>query len=325
MKRVAALVAALILLPAMPAFADDHELCRFANDTLTEISGIATSTTHENIVWAHNDSGGGPYVYAVDITNCRIKAKLTLGNTDARDFEAIAVGKDRIWLADIGDNLDSWSNVELLSFKEPKALRDATITPQKYRFTYDDRPHNAEAIMVDPNTNQVWIITKQLAHGSLYKLPNPLSTAHVNIATKLKRQGGLVTDASIAPDASRYVVRDYVDAKLYQGLPPGKKAGEIVLPIQFQGEAITWTADSSALIIASERDRAILQVELPEPDPTPSQTSTGSKQPTPTTSPSPSPEPRPNDTARIVPVLVASVVVLVLLGGFWLLLKRRRM
>mgnify|MGYP006288888233 CR=1 FL=1 len=325
MKRVLALIVALLFLPVVPAFAEDHELCRFANDTLTEISGIATSTTHKDIVWAHNDSGGGPYVYAVDIANCEIKAKLTLGSTDARDFEAIAVGKDRIWLADIGDNLDSWSNVELLSFKEPTQLRDETITPRKYRFTYDDRPHNAEAIMVDPNTNQVWIITKQLAHGSLYALPNPLSTTHLNIATKLKRQGGLVTDASIAPDASTYVVRDYVNAKLYQGLPPGKKSDEIVLPVQFQGEAITWTADSSALIVASERERAILQVELPEPDPTPSPTSTSTKQPKPTSSPSPSPGPRPNDSSAFVPVLIASIGTLVLLGGLWLLLKRRRM
>lgn len=326
MRAVVGLAVSLLLVvPAAPALAEERELCSFSSDTLAEISGIATSTRYDNIVWAHNDSGGGPYVYAVDITDCKIKATITLSGVDARDFEAIAMGKGQIWLGDIGDNLDSWPNVELLSFKEPKELTDQAVTPTTYRFTYEDRPHNAEAIMVDPDSNQVWVITKQLAHGSLYRLPNPLRTDGMNIATKLKRQGGLVTDASIAPDASKYVVRDYVDAKVYADLPPGKKVSEFALPLQLQGEAVTWTADSSALIVASERDRAMLRVDIPEPIPTPTSTSTASPNPNP--KPSPSPKPSPNDQPFPAGLVIGAVAAALGLCGLGLgiaLARRRR-
>ena len=322
MRRVvfAMSIAIALIGLASPAKAEDSELCRFKNDALTEISGIATSTRFEHTVWAHNDSGGGPYLYAVDTTTCKITATITLEGVKARDFEAIAMGDGRIWLGDIGDNLDSWSSVALLTIKEPKDLSDVTVTPTTYRFTYEDRPHNAEALMVDPNTEQVWVITKQLAHGSLYALPNPMRTDQLNIATKVKRQGSLVTDAAISPNARRYVVRDYVNAKLYDGLPPGKKTDQFILPFQIQGEAVTWTADSTALIIASERDRALIRVEVPTPEPTPEPTPTKTATPAPT----PAPNPQPSLPSNLEPVFVASGIAALLIGGVWLILWRQR-
>jgi hypothetical protein len=37
----------------------------------------------------------------------------------------------------------------------------------------------------------------------------------------------------------------------------------IDLPVQPQGEAITWTSDGRALLIASERDDRLIRVEVP--------------------------------------------------------------
>jgi hypothetical protein len=57
--------AAVLLAPAGVARADVTELCRFDGERLAEISGLAYSTLHEGIVWAHNDSGGGARLYAL--------------------------------------------------------------------------------------------------------------------------------------------------------------------------------------------------------------------------------------------------------------------
>ena len=82
---------------------------------------------------------------------------------------------------------------------------------------------------------------------------------------ELSRVGGLITDGAISPDGSRYVLRDYVDARIFSGPPPGEELQRITLPAQPQGEAITWSADGNALLIASEGDDRLLRVEIPSP------------------------------------------------------------
>ncbi len=256
----------LTLLTVMPAAAEDvTRVCRFSDERLTEISGMTVSRLHPDVLWLHNDSSGGPYIYAVSAATCDTIARITVEGIDARDIEAIAAGRDSsgrpvLWIADIGDNLDSWTDVSIHRVREPEQLTDQVVTPQTFKVTYRDRPHNAEALLADPDSSQLWIVTKQLAHGRLYKLPKHLSPDEVNIAKPVQTEGGLVTDGAVSPDGSRYVLRDYINALIFVGLPPGVLDQTISLPIQPQGEAITWTSDGSALLIASERDSRLLRV-----------------------------------------------------------------
>ncbi len=272
MSRLAAavLLAAGTLLGAPGAWAADGvtTVCRFDDARFTEISGMTYSQRHPGVIYLHNDSSGGPRVYAVDARTCRTLATLTIAGIQARDLEAIGSGRDArgrpvLWVADIGDNLDSWPEVRLHRIREPKVLRDRTVTPRTYRFTYSDRPHNAEAILTDPASTQVWVVTKQSARGRVYALPRRPSTSEVNIARPVRREGAFVTDGSVSPDGSRYVLRDYVDATVFTGLPPGRDPLRVYLPLQLQGEAVTWTSDGSALLVAGERDDRLLRVELP--------------------------------------------------------------
>ncbi len=41
-------------------------VCRFDDDRFDEISGMTYSQRHEGVIYLHNDSSGGPLVYAVD-------------------------------------------------------------------------------------------------------------------------------------------------------------------------------------------------------------------------------------------------------------------
>ena len=248
--------------------ADASTVCRFTDSRFTEISGLATSLRHPGVLYLHNDSGDGPSIYAVNASTCATLATLTVRGMDARDAEAIATGRDEqgravIWFADIGDNLDSWPYVRVYEIREPKRLVSRSVKAAAYRFTYGDIPHNAEALLANPARPQLWVVTKQLAHGSLYRLPVPLRAGVVNIARKIRREGGLVTDGSVSPDGLRYVLRDYDDAYVYAGLPPGRMTATIPLPFQLQGEAITWAPDGRSLLIASERDRRLMRVTLP--------------------------------------------------------------
>lgn len=241
--------------------------CTFSDERFTEISGLARSQRFPGVLYLHNDSSNGPYVHAVDERTCRTLATLRVSGSSARDYEAIATGRDAkgrpvIWLGDLGDNNDSWPWVEVLRIQEPTTLRSQTVSARHLRVTYPDMGHNAETLLANPTKPQLWIVTKQLAAWSLYALPVP--PAVVNRAVPLRREDGLITDGSVAPQGDRYVLRTYFDATVFTGLPPGKAGRPFDLPGQFQGEAITWTADGRALLIASERDNRLIRVEIPQ-------------------------------------------------------------
>jgi len=243
-------------------------MCEFTDTRLNEISGMAPSQVHPGVMWVHNDSGDEARLYALRLSDCAVVGELTLRDVSARDFEGLASGVDAqgrpvLWVGDIGDNVDSWSDVSIYRIREPRNLGNRSAQVQRYRFTYEDRPHNAETILADPNSQQLWIVTKQMASGSVYKLPKKLKKGEVNIAKKVGPASGLITDGAVKPDGSGFVLRDYFDAQFYAGLPTGELAEEIQLPAQAQGEAIAWLPGEDALLIASEGDNRLLRVEAP--------------------------------------------------------------
>jgi hypothetical protein len=259
--------------PAGPVSAallvEDEVLCSFESAELAEVSGIALSRQHPGTVWMTNDSGGGPYLYAVDTATCAITARLTLLDVPARDHEALAIGRDAagddvIWVGDIGDNRDSWPYARIHKVVEPQVLVDAEVPVTTYRFTYPDGPRDAEALIADPDRERLWVISKEDGVGGLYRLPRPLSDSLTPMqARKVGDARSQVTDAAMAPDGRRYVVRDYLSAEVFEGRPPGQAQARFGLPLQPQGEAVTWTADGAGLIVASERSGQLIRVDVP--------------------------------------------------------------
>jgi hypothetical protein len=257
-------------------------VCRFSDPRLVEISGITWSRAHPGVYWVHNDSGGGPYLYAVDGRTCRTLARIRIGNIGARDIEAIATGTDPqgrpvLWVGDIGDNRNSWPSVRLHAVREPSRLVDQQVDAVTYRFTYPQGPSNAESILAEPGSARLWVVTKEIVAGGVHRVP--LSTSTVRKAVRVAEVGSLVTDAAMSPDGRHYVIRDYLQAWQYDapvGATSIAQGVPIELPAQPQGEAISYTADGSALLVASEVDTALWRVALP----TASSTSTATSAPT---------------------------------------------
>jgi hypothetical protein len=260
----------LALAPAGPAAASTAPdvMCEFTDPRLSEISGMAPSALHPGVMWIHNDSGDDAKLYALKLNDCSIVGELSLQGVSARDFEGLAAGVDPkgrpvLWVGDIGDNRDSWSDVSIYRIREPKKLGNTSAQVSRYRFTYDDRPHNAETILADPQSQQIWIVTKQLASGSIYALPKEMKKSGINIAKKIGSASGLITDGAMKPDGTGFVLRDYFDAQFYIGKPTGELVQEIELPAQPQGEAIAWLPGENAVVIASESDNRLLRIPGP--------------------------------------------------------------
>lgn len=257
---------------AQPAAVDvgHRVVCSFDTGVLGEVSGLARSRVHPGIAWATNDSGGGPKLYALDTTTCAIRATLTLLDTPARDHEALATGtdsqgRDVIWIGDIGDNQGIWPYYRIHKVVEPEALRDEAVPVTTYRYTYPDGAQNAEALLAEPDSEQLWVITKASGvGGQIYRLPSPMSDSLTPMtAEAVGSARALITDASMAPDGTQYVVRDYFSAEVFAGTPPGDAQARFRLPLQPLGEAVTWTADSKHLLVASEDSGDLIEVDVP--------------------------------------------------------------
>src|SRR5438093_1901903 len=122
----------------------------FQSPRLVESSGVAVSHAFPGVLWTHNDSGDGPYLYATDLQGADRGALLVPG-AQAIDWEDIALApcpllfllqpRPRqyaatcIYLGDTGDNLEARPFVTVYAIPEP-APREGpgdTLGPRRAR------------------------------------------------------------------------------------------------------------------------------------------------------------------------------------------------
>ncbi|MET9428490.1 hypothetical protein [Streptomyces sp. NPDC003036] len=226
---------------------------------IKESSGLAASRLHPGVYWTHNDSGDGAHVYAVDSRTGRTVATLTLNGVDARDAEAVSLGPDgHLYLGDIGDNLGARSEVWVHRLPEPKRLKDAIVTATRYTVRYEDGPRDAESLVVHPRSGRAYIISKKRSgKGALYESPAVLSASGVNTFKRVADINVWATDGAFSPDGTRLVVRSYFEARAYRwrdGRP--SEIGWPAVPLQRQGESVTFTLDGRTLMYGSEGARS---------------------------------------------------------------------
>jgi hypothetical protein len=190
MKKVAPYSITFVLLIAAVAaaatFSPGAEVARFPAE-LDEISGMAASRMNTGVLWVHNDSGDGPQVYAVN-SKAKLIGTYLLEGTKAVDWEDMSIGPaptgSYLYVADIGDNNSNRSSVHIYRVAEPQV--DANQSPVKvslknvsdFEFVYEDGPRDAEAFMVDPLSNDFYVVTKrELTGNRLYRAVAPQAGA----------------------------------------------------------------------------------------------------------------------------------------------------
>ncbi|MET7287839.1 WD40 repeat domain-containing protein [Streptomyces sp. NPDC005573] len=276
MRRPFALLAGVLLAGAcaLPASAADggspgDQGFTIKDPKITESSGLAASRLHPGVYWTHNDSDDGPYIYAVDSRTGKTVATVTLrGIGSPRDVEAISVGPDdQIYVGDIGDNLGGkWPYVWIYRLPEPKVLEDRTVTATQYVVKYSDGPRNAESMVVDPKTGRVYIIDKNEDGGHLYEGPERLSASGANIFRPVAPVDLWATDAALSPNGRQLAVRGYFGG-IYYDWNGGriKREGRLNVPLQGQGESVSYSPDGTRLLFGSEgADSAVQAQDAPE-------------------------------------------------------------
>ena len=251
-------------------------LGQIADPDVAESSGLVASRRHPGRLWTHNDSDNPPILFCVepDGGSC---GRWSVDGARNVDWEDIAAGpgpqpdQHYLYVGDIGDNDRSRDEVVVYRVVEPTVPAEGgdgvTDPATALVFRYDDGPHDAEALMVQPTTGDVYVVTKAVGDAGVYKGP-PEGGVLTRIATLGLGPFGLVTGADISPDGRRVALcGPFGGFELTaDGADPatpatpaadfdavwGRPVVDIVLPARGQGEAIAYRLDGDALLLTSE-------------------------------------------------------------------------
>ena len=241
------------------------------NPDVTEASGIATSRRHPGTIWIHNDSGSDPVVHAVaeDGTSLGSFAVDAL----AFDWEDMALGpgpdpnRDYLYLGDIGDNLHFRPVITVHRIPEPDPAVDAgpITSVESFNLRYPEPGPDSEAMLVDPVTGDILVITKEDSgsRSLIYRAPaGELSTGSTTelrlIGSFDLEPGTFVTAADIDRTGAVVVFRGYNEVWMWERTDIGFEqtfSGEpcrTPSTAEVQGEAIAFAADGFGYFTVSE-------------------------------------------------------------------------
>src|SRR5262249_26218557 len=140
---------------------------------------------------------------------------------------------------------------------------------------YPDGPHNAETLLVDPDTADIYVVTKGDSEGSrVYVAPAPQSTS---VVIELAYIGSLpfgsppytgsrlATGGSVAPDGSAALIRTYDTVFLLPRAPQATLAEALFsppcalpAPDEGNGEGISFGADAASYFALGEGEEPTL-------------------------------------------------------------------
>lgn len=239
-------------------------------DVLPELSGLAASTRHPNVFWAHNDSGNDFEVFAIEPSG-QVRARVRLTGASPRDVEDIAVGpcgpgdsRPCLWLGDIGDNFERRDQVRLYRLPEPEQLADAALPVEALPFVYPDGPHDAESLVVDRSGRPAIVTKARGTLGQVFALDGlkPGTVVQATLLGVLKAPQELdhaTTAADLHPSGERLLLRTYTRA--WEVRRPGAQRLEDLVQgsvarvpdaSQAQSEAIAYFPEGRGYLQGSE-------------------------------------------------------------------------
>jgi hypothetical protein len=308
------------------------DVCVMNDKRLAELSGLVADGERW---YAVNDGGTKSNVYVLT-KQCAVE-KVISGPTDPFDVEDLARAADgTFWLSDTGDNNRQRTTVALI------ALTPAGKTTL-YRLTFPDGAHDTEALLLDKRDVPYLITKNPLGGADVYRPAGPLASPGPTPMEKVGSLGlkstdtpggpvpgiigsTLVTGAASTADRSVVAVRTYTDAYLYS-VPDdnlvgalGKEPVRVPLPDERQGEAIAFEPNGD-LISASEGTGQPIRLvagaaALVAPKPVANTESQPQQQPD-----DKADEPGGKDGLPALPAIGITVVVV---GGLFLFMRRRR-
>jgi hypothetical protein len=251
---------------------------------IAEASGLAVSAKNPGTLWINNDSGDSARLFAVAIDGA-LQGVYPVEGATAIDWEALALGPgpqgktSYLYAADIGDNGAARPNVVVYRVLEPEVAGDGGTHPltgaEPLTLTYPDGAHDAEALMVDPRSGEIFVVVKNLARGGaagVYRAPGDLAAGSTTALTRVGEVAlpgvpflGAATAADIAADRKAIGIRTYGGVHLWPLGPEQTVADALAgkpcrgpVPFEAQGETLAIQPDDRGYFTVAEGPGAAL-------------------------------------------------------------------
>lgn len=235
-----------------------------ANERLEEASGLAASRRYPGFLWTHNDSGHPPELFLID-SAARTVATIRLAGIRNRDWEDIALGPGPdsttwIYVGDIGDNNSRYDVKIIYALPEPSRESQGDITVADTLIVrLDGKPRDTEALMVDPLSHNLYLVSKREKEGRLYEVKYPFTADTLRASEVLRLPITGVVAGDISPDGLEILLKTYTHIYYWKRLPSEslmdalrKPAVELPYHQEPQGEAIAWATDGSGFFTLGE-------------------------------------------------------------------------
>ncbi|MDX2303201.1 MAG: hypothetical protein NW226_10395 [Microscillaceae bacterium] len=268
-----------LAIPLDSSFSLPLETGLVENDEIDEASGLAASRNHPGALWTHNDSGAKSRIFLIDESG-KTLGQVSLKGIDMRDWEDISIGPgpkkgiQYLYIAEIGDNEGKFKTKMIYRFPEPQTRK---LKPpfkielgkkdfETIEIKYPDGKRDAETLMIDPLTSDIYIISKREDSVHVYRMDNPQKPSKKPIT--MQKTGQLhffkAVAGNISPDGTEILVKNYANIYYWRRDPQESvaealKRKPVRLPYlrEPQGEAITWKTDGSAFYTLSEERHGI--------------------------------------------------------------------
>jgi hypothetical protein len=248
---------------------------------LTEISGVVASKNNPGAFWVMDDSGGGSDFYAIDQAG-NILQEYLVGASN-HDWEDILIGPgpdentEYLYIGDFGDNSSNRTNYKLVRIEEP-TLPNApsgsaiTLSYDSFYFEYPDGSHNCETMLIDWDTEIIYLVQKTSGTVNVYKFPSTMDNSWTSgnpvTLTQITSSGVpniTYTAGDSSRDNQRIILRGYF--QIYEfARPEGGSFEDIFLeaPSSYstsgvnipQYEAIAYSSDGTSLFTITEQSSA---------------------------------------------------------------------
>jgi len=245
--RVGLLLLAVVLLTVVPTAAGAKDTVAFTikDARITESSGLAVDPGGY-LYWTVNDSDDRGVAYGIGLDG---SVRGTL-NFDARprDVEAVAVHKNRLYVADIGDNNGRRRFVRVYVFTNPRP-DGLTVTYHAYDFRYPDGPQDAETLLIN-DSGRLFIVTKG-RNAAIYEAPAKPERQGVNELEQVGSAPPNVTDGAFLLGRDRIALLT-PSSMVVIGATSYKVMATVPIPDQPQAESVTLSLDQRSLLVGSE-------------------------------------------------------------------------